>query len=87
MAGEDPGRTEDETILTDIRARMILQELLKMGPTYRDVLYLHFMEGQSNRNIASELGIPVSTVKKRIERGKEILIKRAEMWGEGDLDE
>ena len=84
---DDSGRIEDETILTGIRARMILQEIRNLGPTYRDALYLHFVEGQSVRNIASELGIPVSTVKKRIERGKEILIKRAEMWGEGDLDE
>ena len=66
---------------------MILQEIQNLGPTYRDVLYLHFVEGQSVRNNASELGLSVSTAKKRIERGKEILIKRVEMWGEGDLDE
>ena len=84
---DDSGRIEDETILTGIRARMILQEIQNLGPTYRDVLYLHFVEGQSVRNIASELGLSVSTAKKRIERGKEILIKRVEMWGEGDLDE
>ena len=84
---DDSGRIEDETILTGIRARMILQEIQNLGPTYRDVLYLHFVEGQSVRNNASELGLSVSTAKKRIERGKEILIKRVEMWGEGDLDE
>ena len=58
-----------------------------MGPTYRDALYLHFVEGQTVRDIASELGVSVSTARKRIERGKELLKKRAEMWGEGDGNE
>ena len=86
-AEEAPGRIEDETILTDIRARMLLQEIRNLEPTYRDALYLHFVEGQSVRDIASELGISVSTARKRIERGKELLKKRAEMWGDGDGNE
>ena len=87
LSREDNLRVEDEHILTDIRARKALEEIDNLGPTYRDVLYLFLVEGQPVKDIAAELGISVSAVKKRLERGKNLLKERMSEWGEGEEDE
>lgn len=84
---EEPGWITDDTILTDIRVRMVLEEIQKMGSTFRDVLYLGLVEGLTARDIASELGISVSAVEKRMARGKKELKDRLVIWGEGEKNE
>ena len=84
---EESLRVEDDHILTDIRVRKVREEIENMGPTYRDVLYLFLVEDQSIRDIAAELGLSVSAVKKRLERGKRLLKERMSEWGEGEEDE
>ena len=86
-AREENLRVGDEHILTDIRARKALEEIDNMGSTYRDVLYLFLVEGQLTRDIAAELGLSVSAVKKRLERGKILLKERMSEWGEGEEDD
>ena len=84
---EAAGRVEEESILTDIWARMVLEEIEKMGPTYRDVLYLALVESLRIRDVAYELGISVSAAQKRLQRGREILKTSIAVWGEGEMDE
>ncbi len=50
-----------------------LEELLTLPPKYRIVVHLHYAEGYDVDSIASMLDISASAVKKRLQRGREML--------------
>jgi len=51
-----------------------LVEAIKQLPQmYKDVLFLHYVEGFSVKETAEMLNLPKGTVYKRIERGKAVL--------------
>ena len=56
------GETED---------RGLLQELMQLDPKYRVVLYLHYYEGYTAREIGSILRISTSAVTTRLSRGRD----------------
>lgn len=56
-------------------------ELTKLPIKYREVIVLTQMEGLSRLEAASRLGITVSAVKDRLERGRNILQRRITMRG------
>ena len=51
----------------------VLTELLELPPRQRVVIYLHYVDGYSVKEIASILKISESAVKKRLQRGREYL--------------
>ena len=51
----------------------ILTELLRLPHKLKTVIYLHYIEGYKNSEIADMLGISVDAVKKRMQRGREEL--------------
>lgn len=51
----------------------IIAAVSKLKPTYRDVLLLHCMDNMKTKDIARALGRKVSTVKKQLVRGKQML--------------
>jgi protein SCO1/2 len=53
----------------------LLDALNRISPDCADVLRLHFLNGVPHQAIADRLGVPVSTVKWRCFRGKELLRK------------
>lgn len=67
----DP-RTLDE-IMKFIDEESIIAAVSKLKPTYRDVLLLHCMDNMKTKDIARALGRKVSTVKKQLVRGKQML--------------
>ena len=51
----------------------IINCLMNMTDTYRDVLTLFYLNGMTAKEIAAILGEPLSTVKSKLRRGKKIL--------------
>lgn len=65
ISGRDPnGDTERADVRAFIRAR-----LLDLPPFQRDAIELAFFKGMSQREIAAHTGIPLGTIKTRIELG------------------
>ena len=50
-----------------------LQLLLSLEPKYRVVLYMHYYEGYSTKEMASLLRITQSAVTTRLSRGRQML--------------
>lgn len=55
---------------TDIH---IMEEILKLSPKYKDVIYLHYYEDYTVKNISEILKISESAVKMRLKRGRDLL--------------
>ena len=53
--------------------RKVLDEIMLLDPKYRSVIYLHYYEGYSCRELASLLGLSESAVRMRAKRAREIL--------------
>ena len=51
----------------------VLEAVLALPKKYKDVVYLHYYEGYSLREIARLLGVTVPTVKMRLKRGRDAL--------------
>ncbi len=56
--------------------------LSRLSPKYREVLYLHYLEGYKVDEIASILDVKVGTVKSLLHRGR--LLLKAEIGGDGE---
>jgi RNA polymerase sigma-70 factor (ECF subfamily) len=60
----------------------VLEQVLKMPPIYRQVVYLFYYEEMDIRNIAKMLNISPNTVKTRLQRGRKLLkASIKEEWG------
>lgn len=75
FAEEDNARDED--------FRRMMQELVYLTESYREVLVRHYFHGQRLEEIADALGIPVGTVKSRLAMGREKIRKGMETNMEG----
>lgn len=53
--------------------RDVLTELMELPPKQKAVIYLHYVDGYSVKEIADILKITESAVKKRMQRGREYL--------------
>jgi len=54
---------------------LIVEEIINLSVTYKDVLYLTYVEGLSTKEIASLINIENEAVKKRLQRGRKILLE------------
>lgn len=62
----------------------ILDEVRKLKPNFRNVIYLHYYEGYTAKEIGKILGVSQNTVLSWLKRGREAL--RSKLDG-GDFDE
>lgn len=53
--------------------KRVVEAICKMKPHYRDVLSAKFLYGMSAKEISSLFGVPLQTVKSRLNRGVKIL--------------
>jgi RNA polymerase sigma-70 factor (ECF subfamily) len=91
------GRVElDEVLLSEVAAlsRPLVDEveeeelklaLEQMPADYALVLRMRFLDEMPLKRIAAFLGVPVSTVKWRVHRGKELLREQLESFKDGGL--
>ena len=68
----DPDTPEDKVISGQIVEKVTAQ-IDALPPLYRDVARLRFISDCSYSDISEELGIPIGTVKTRINRARKIL--------------
>lgn len=61
-------------------AKQLMAAVFALEPAYRDTIWQRFFEGRSPQEIASTSGIPIATVKSRLQRGVGSLRERL---GEG----
>ncbi len=50
-------------------AKQLMAAVFELEPVYRDTIWQRFFEGRSPQEIASTSGIPIATVKSRLQRG------------------
>jgi RNA polymerase sigma-70 factor (ECF subfamily) len=62
---------EDKNIVEKVK-----KEIGLLPEIYRDTMSLKYYNDLSNKEISSVLSIPISTVKKRLQRGRKILIQK-----------
>ena len=53
--------------------KRVVEVICKMKPCYRDVLIAKFLYGMSTKEISSLFGVPLHTVKSRLNRGVKML--------------
>lgn len=72
---------EMENILVAPEQRETLKELLELPVKHKTVIYLHYVEGYSVKEIADTLGITESAVKSRLLRGRKQMRDMVKMEG------
>lgn len=58
---------------------LLIQEVMKLPAKQRGIIYLHYYEGYSCKEISKIMGIGESAVKMRLKKGREILQKSMEV--------
>ncbi len=56
----------------------VLTELIRLPLSVKSAVYLHYIEGYKTTEVSEILGISVNAVKKRLQRGREMLRLRLE---------
>jgi RNA polymerase sigma-70 factor (ECF subfamily) len=64
--------------LHDERAAAVLAALWELPPTFREVLVLRHFEERSTSEVATTLALPEATVRTRLKRAREMLVRRLE---------
>ncbi len=81
---DDIRANPEKIIISRENLKRAVEAVNQLEDKYRDPLLLHRIHGYSVEDIARFLGISVSTVYKRIERGKKKLLKMLEEGGDDD---
>lgn len=58
---------------------LLLQEIMKLPTKQRGIIYLHYYEGYSCKEIGEIMGLGDSAVKMRLKKGRELLRKSMEV--------
>lgn len=77
MIPSDNRTPESELLLSDTQ-RIIHQAIETLPAKYKSVMVLRYLEELSLQEIGDVLGMPVTTVKTRVHRGREFLRKKLE---------
>lgn len=77
MIPSDNRTPELELILSDTQ-RIIHQAMESLPPKYKSVMMLRYIQDLSLQEIGDILGVPVTTIKTRVHRGREFLRKKLE---------
>lgn len=71
----DDSYETDMEMITDQRAKMLNEAIIKLPEKYRKVIHLRHVDEKSYEEIAEQLKLPIGTVKAHIFRAREILYK------------
>ena len=77
MIPSDNRTPESETLLSETQS-IIHQAMATLPPKYKTVMVLRYLHELSLQEIGDALGMPVTTVKTRVHRGREFLRKKLE---------
>lgn len=74
-----PERNFRENSRLEAEYSRVRQSLSRLNHIYREVMVRHYMQGESVEKVASELGIPVGTVKRRLNSGRKLVREKLDM--------
>ena len=74
-----PERNFRENSRLDAEYSRVRQSLSRLNYIYREVMVRHYMRGESVEKVASELEIPVGTVKRRLNSGRKLVREKLDM--------
>ena len=74
-----PERNFRENSRLEAEYSRVRQSLSRLNYIYREVMVRHYMRGESVEKVASELGIPVGTVKRRLNSGRKLVREKLDM--------
>jgi RNA polymerase sigma-70 factor (ECF subfamily) len=74
----------EQSALHSQRHAAILHALAGLPPAYREAVLLCDVEGQSYQQVAERTGVPIGTVRSRINRGRKRLRRRLLAWQDAD---
>lgn len=77
MIPSDNRTPESELILSDTQ-RILHQAMESLPPKYKSVMMLRYIQDMSLQEVGDILGMPVTTIKTRVHRGREFLRKKLE---------
>lgn len=77
MIPSDNRTPESELILSDTQ-RIIHEAIASLPPKYKSVMILRYIHDMSLQEVGDILGMPVTTIKTRVHRGREFLRKKLE---------
>jgi RNA polymerase sigma factor (sigma-70 family) len=80
LSGMPPYEHSQPEMAAELR-QMIREELDRLPSSYREPLFLCYMEGLTHQEAASRLGWPVGTVKARLVRGRRLMRERLDRRG------
>jgi len=69
----DNTNIEDE-VLRKIEAELLIDKISKLPDSYREIIYLYYADGYSNKEIAKILGLSYDNARKRLQRAKNQLM-------------
>src|SRR5262245_46592902 len=72
------GAERGDTVAREERGRQLLTAVQSLEQRFRDAIWQRFFEGKAPREIAAASGVPVATVKSRLQRGLGMLRARLE---------
>jgi RNA polymerase sigma-70 factor (ECF subfamily) len=75
----DPARSPETIYMQAASAQELIQAVRYLPASLREVLSLYYIESKSYQEIASEIGVPLGTIKSRINRARHLLRERLEM--------
>lgn len=70
--------TPEETLIRKEEAERVRREVAYLGQAYRDILVMHYFHGKSVKEIAERMDLPESTVKNRLNFGRNQMRKGLE---------
>lgn len=77
MLPSDERTPESELVLSDTQ-RIIHEAIDSLPPKYKSVMILRYIRDLSLQEVGDILGMPVTTIKTRVHRGREFLRKKLE---------
>ena len=80
------GTTPEEEFIIDQAVSNLISGIQGLPESYRQVAELRFIKDYAYEDIAQELGLPLGTVKTRINRSRKLLEKIVENSDHGTLD-
>ena len=80
------GSTPEEELIIDQAVSNLMGSIRNLPDSYRHVAELRFIKDYAYEDIAQELGLPLGTVKTRINRARKLLEKMVENPADGTAD-
>jgi len=74
-------KSVEDQVIENANKDIITSKLAELSEIYRGIMYMSVVEEMSVKEIAKMVGLPKETIKKRIQRGRKILIDKLEKEG------